>query len=463
MTNLSPWIAQMKFLRVSQSLSVDTKTEVTIIGGGIAGISTAYFILKHTNKSVMLLEGDKIAHGATGHNAGQVTSYFERHFVELVEEFGLKKAAEGQADIESAWLLLQEIIAEAQLSLPFYQFTGYAGFSTLDQLMFRLEEEALREKSGLPNHEFLVVNDPLVLLRIPDEFCRYYKVARQSDILDLLETNDQSYIAVKASRKGCLNSALFCEQLIEWMEKKYKDRFQIFEHSPVKQVTLGITHSRAETAQGTVTSEFVVLCTNGFENIEIKNEIGVDINGRFHEKIEGTIGYMTGYLSKENRPPTAISYFEPEHASRLDPYVYMTRRPREDLKGKEKITAQNLTCLGGPEIMLADKATYDRHHHTYPPEALDLTTRFLKKTFGESNQEIDYDFTWHGLMGYTKNGVRLIGFEPCNKNLLYNLGCNGIGILPSIYGGRRISQLVAGETLPVSMFDVLDQRCMIPE
>jgi hypothetical protein len=37
--------------------------------------------------------------------------------------------------------------------------------------------------------------------------------------------------------------------------------------------------------------------------------------------------------------------------------------------------------------------------------------------------------------------------------LLYNLGCNGVGFLPSIFGGHRISQLLAGQTLAPSVFD----------
>jgi len=37
--------------------------------------------------------------------------------------------------------------------------------------------------------------------------------------------------------------------------------------------------------------------------------------------------------------------------------------------------------------------------------------------------------------------------------LIYNIGCNGIGILPSIYGGKRVVQAILGETLPQSIFD----------
>jgi glycine/D-amino acid oxidase-like deaminating enzyme len=38
-------------------------------------------------------------------------------------------------------------------------------------------------------------------------------------------------------------------------------------------------------------------------------------------------------------------------------------------------------------------------------------------------------------------------------SVLYNTGCNGIGILPSIAGGKRIARILKGEILPKSIFD----------
>jgi glycine/D-amino acid oxidase-like deaminating enzyme len=57
-------------------------------------------------------------------------------------------------------------------------------------------------------------------------------------------------------------------------------------------------------------------------------------------------------------------------------------------------------------------------------------------------------------MGYTRNGVRMAGPEPQNPVLLYNLGCNGVGILPSALGGRIIARHLAGEKVERSIFDV---------
>jgi glycine/D-amino acid oxidase-like deaminating enzyme len=66
---------------------------------------------------------------------------------------------------------------------------------------------------------------------------------------------------------------------------------------------------------------------------------------------------------------------------------------------------------------------------------------------------LPYDFHWHGLMGYMDGMVRVIGPHPGRPSLLYNLGCNGVGFLPSISGGQRVARILAGEALPPSIFD----------
>ena len=56
-------------------------------------------------------------------------------------------------------------------------------------------------------------------------------------------------------------------------------------------------------------------------------------------------------------------------------------------------------------------------------------------------------------MGYNDGGVRVIGAHPRHRRLLYNLGCNGVGLLPSIHGGHRIARLLAGDEPGPSVFD----------
>ena len=460
--NRSPWLAQLNRSRPIIPLAENMATDIVIVGGGIAGAVTAYFTLKDTGSAVVLLEADRVAHGATGHNAGQITSYFERPFESIVKEFGLELASEGQRSIESGWGLLDQIVADTALRTPVYRFTGYTGCSEFEQLVEHLEENKDRAAAGLAPETVLIAKESGWEEALPLFYKDLYSVVPQDDLLGLLETDDRRYFACIASQKGCMNSALFTEELVGYLMATYPGRFSLFEETPVTKVTLFEDLARVETGQGHVLEgRRVVLCTNGFEQFHIENTSGSDIDTKFHHLVQGRIGYMAGYLESLNAAPTAISYFPKGIPETGDPtgetYFYLTRRPH----GEDQGEAKNLVCAGGPEQVLPNQALYSREEH-FREDVRDSLDEFLRTTYHHHpGSGTEYSFSWHGLMGYTPGGLRRIGAEPCNPVLLYNLGCNGVGILPSIFGGKRIARILAGETPERSIFDPADQRCML--
>ncbi len=454
MTNRSPWIHQLKKDRQVVTLASDVETDVAIVGAGIAGISTAYFILKNTDKKVVVLERGKFAHGATGHNAGQIASYFERPFYELADEFGLEKAAEAQLAVESAWTLLDLMYTEAGLDLPLSRFIGHAGLSTYDHVVRHLKDNQYRKRAGMKTEIFKVSADAPFVSAIPAEYAELYDVVPQTEIEELLQTKNTTYKAVISFQKGCLNSALFCQEIIEFLTKTYPDRFALYEHTPIHKVVLHGGRALLDAGKRTVTAGRVILCTNGFETLNIINEGGLAIDTKFHHLVRGMVGYMSAYVEPMNKPPTAISYFEPASVDSddpyaSDPYFYLTRRQFD----AEGVKGMNLISVGGPEFSLDQRSEYTTDLD-YPEQEKANIDAFVKSTYDiDPNKKIDYQYTWHGLMGYTPSGLRVVGEEPKNPVLLYNLGCNGVGILPSIYGADRISKIIKGEKPAPSIFD----------
>lgn len=459
MQNRSPWIHELRADRPCTTLMSDRETDVAIVGAGIAGVATAFFTLKYTDSDVTLLEAYKLAHGATGHNAGQVTSYFERGFASLAEEFGLQAAAEGQRAIEDAWGLLDEMYTDAGLMIPFSRFEGHAGLSTSDQVMFHLKNNLARKEAGLPIERFRIADDAPFLSNISEGYGELFTVVSRDEILGPLETKDARYLATISYQKGCLNSALFCEEVVLYLLKKYRDRFAFFEHTPINKIVLHVDKALLDAETHTITARRVVLCTNGFDNIHVLTAEGLAIDTKLHHNIHGVVGYMSGYLERMNKLPGAWSYILPpdvddayykSDAVTGDPYFLITRRPYV----YEATIDHNLISVAGPEVALEDRRDYSRESD-YPEAIVEEIDRFVKRTYDIApNKKIEYLFTWHGLMGYTNNLVRMVGPEPNNPVLLYNLGCNGIGILPSAFGGRRIARYIAGESVKPSIFDI---------
>lgn len=70
-------------------LKSDIKTDVLIIGGGIAGILTAYF-LKESGTDCILLEKHKLCSGTTGHTTGKITAQHGLVYHKLLKNEGLE-------------------------------------------------------------------------------------------------------------------------------------------------------------------------------------------------------------------------------------------------------------------------------------------------------------------------------------------------------------------------------------
>ncbi|MFZ2151986.1 MAG: FAD-binding oxidoreductase [Minisyncoccia bacterium] len=449
--NSSPWIHQLNKERATQKITQDIATDISIVGGGIAGVATAFFVLKYTDKHVVLCERGKIGHGATGHNAGQIVSYFERPFKDLVGEFGLEMASQGQKDVEDAWQLLDEMYADAGLNVPVSRFQGHLGLHTKEQLVSYLEDMRLRVQGGLSKEKMRVARELSDVYRgVLKDFEGMYDYVPHKEILDLLETENNEFIASLSFSKGVTNSALFVQEVAQYLQKRYEGRFMLFEHTNISKIVLKGMRSVLDTETHTVTTDKIILCTNGFEGFSIFTEHGLELNKKFHARVYSQVAYMSGYIENLTHSPTAISYLTNDIPSAEAEYNYLTRRPFEI----EKDVQHNLVCVGGPTSPLYDESAYTENDE-YPERAIEDIDNFLRSTYKYcEGKSPEYKFTWHGLMGYTKNYVRMIGPDPSHPELLYNLGCNGVGILPSLCGAKKISDGLLGKPSVPSMFDV---------
>lgn len=450
-TNRSPWLAELHRERDLLSLQEDTSCDTLIVGGGIAGLMTAYFLLTQTSQKVSLLEADKVAHGATGHNAGQMVSGFEKGFKNLVERFGLTLATRAQQDVLGAWDLLEEIKEKMYLETQMHIFTGYSGFTKLEDLLEHLENRYWLKEGALPVESILIASNFPYLKSIPEKFQNLFAIAPHGRILELLQTKNEDYMAVSMSKAGVTNSAKLTEELATKLLALYPSRFKIFEKSKVDKVSLFKDSAKIDTSEGyQIQANRVVLCTNGFEKLTIENQAGPDRDDSFHTLVKGLVGYMLGFYEPAGKSPMSVNYHGSETSTlktetEIPPYFYLTRRPYAEDK--------SLLCLGGPEYLIPDRHHYDRDQHVFPDEAHTAMDSFLKRNYAEAGRSIAYTYFWHGVMGYTPSGLRCVGPDQLNPVLMYNLGCNGTGILTSIMGAKRIADHINHKKLEPSVFD----------
>ena len=90
----SYWIESTKNLEKNYpSISKDLEVDVCIIGGGLVGITSAYF-LSDSNLKVVILERDKVCNHVSGHSTAKITSQHNLFYNYLINSYG-KEFAKG--------------------------------------------------------------------------------------------------------------------------------------------------------------------------------------------------------------------------------------------------------------------------------------------------------------------------------------------------------------------------------
>ncbi|EPB8165739.1 FAD-dependent oxidoreductase [Clostridium perfringens] len=119
----SVWSESCKF-RKREALNKDIKTDVLVIGAGIAGILTAY-MLKQKGRDVVLIDAAEIASGNTKNTTAKITSQHDLIYSKLIAEFGEEKARQYAKANELAIKKYKEIIKDKRIECDFEEKPAY--------------------------------------------------------------------------------------------------------------------------------------------------------------------------------------------------------------------------------------------------------------------------------------------------------------------------------------------------
>lgn len=87
----SLWLQTAHSKTTYPSLQDNIQCDVCIVGGGLNGIATAYFLAKQ-GIDVILLEKNELLAGATGNSTGKLTVQHDLIYAKLIQKFGLENA-----------------------------------------------------------------------------------------------------------------------------------------------------------------------------------------------------------------------------------------------------------------------------------------------------------------------------------------------------------------------------------
>jgi len=105
-------------------LAGDGRVDVTILGGGIVGITVAY-LLKSSGYTVALVEADQILRGTTGYTTAKLTSLHRLIYRYLIDTFGSSKAGQYADSNQKAIEMVENLVRELSIPCDFVKRPAY--------------------------------------------------------------------------------------------------------------------------------------------------------------------------------------------------------------------------------------------------------------------------------------------------------------------------------------------------
>jgi glycine/D-amino acid oxidase-like deaminating enzyme len=146
---------QLKFNKLNQNISVD----VAIVGGGIAGITTAYLLSK-SGKTVAVLDDGYIGSGETGRTTAHITHALDDRYYNIENKHGSSGAKLAAESHTAAIDFIDRFVREEEIDCAFERLDGFLFLDTSDKKS-SLEKELRALKNAGISSAKMVNESPL--------------------------------------------------------------------------------------------------------------------------------------------------------------------------------------------------------------------------------------------------------------------------------------------------------------
>ncbi len=382
----SYWIDSVEPITFNR-LQENLKTDVVIVGGGIAGLSIAYNLVNN-GKIVVLVEDGNIGSGETGRTTAHVVNAIDDRYYEIERVFGKEGAKLAAESHTAAIQFIEDTSKKEKIDCDFLRLSGYLFLDPSDK------EDALdREFEAAKNAGVNVSR-----LEAVPEF--------KTDQKDCIEFHDQAQFHPLKYLKG------LADAIIQKGGKLF-----------TQTKALKITDRQIETEGGfIVEADHIVVATNS------------PINNKYvmHLKQYAYRTYVIGATVNKGTLKKALWWDTGDYEANTEipPYHYVRLQDYDE--------KYDLLISGGED------------HPTGMPEAMDRSEDFsYAKLEGWTKARfdiIDVVYKWSGQVMEPMDSLGYIGRNPMDKDNVYIVtGDSGNGITHSTIAGLLITDLIMGK------------------
>jgi gamma-glutamylputrescine oxidase len=360
------------------ALSLDLDVDVCVIGGGLAGLTTAREVAR-SGWSVVLLEAGRLAQSASGRNTGFVLPGFGADADKLIARVGFERA-------KNLWSL-------AQAGLDYVRTTiGAENAAGID-----------------PQNGWLYVSKK----DNSDEFLSYVGLLGElgceiegwpTERVRAVLRSERYFYAINYLRAITIHPLNYALALAAAAER---DGARIFEHTPALSIDPTGVRKRIVTPGARLRANHVVLCGN----VEL---------GRLMPRLAATLLPVTTYLITTaplgERLAEAVGY--PGAVSDTD------------------LADNHYRIVGGDRLMLSGRSTaWVRDSRRY----VGALTGDIKKTYPQLG-DVTADYSWAGTLGITMHRMPQIG--ELGPGVWLASGFGGHGLNTTAMAGNIIARAI---------------------